>query len=330
MPPRGHSHTSHSSSSRSSHSSSRSSSRSSSFSSSSSRSSSGSSFGNYGSGWRGSARPASASYRPSRTRTNQPTGYTSSGGSASSFFRCHTHDYVYYPTSWTDPDTGNYYHKGYYDEEGRYYDKIVTKKSGHYETKYSCEYCGSDVNLKWDEGQQPTCPNCGAALTSSREWVVDEIEEETTQYLPREKSGSLSKTLTAIVIIVAMAFFSAKFISTRFGNNDQGARTETAVSADNYTDGFDDTIYVNSIGRNVYWNDAYDSYYDRDTDCYLVYNDELDPPVWQYWYEGISSDYGDYGWMEWDYEENCWYIESESGWDKLPGKYNDAERLWHF
>jgi len=329
MPPRGHSHTSHSSSSRSSHSSSRSSSRSS-FSSSSSRSSR-SSYGSYGSGWRGNARPSSASYRPSRTRTNQPTGYTSSGGSSSSFFRCHTHDYVYYPTSWTDPNTGKYYSKGYYDEDGRYYDKIVTKKSGHYETKYSCEYCGSDVNLKWDEGQQPTCPNCGAALTSSREWVVDEIEEETTQYLPRESRSGLSKFLIVIMVFASISILINRFSSIRSEMIDSGGyRTETAVQVDNGTDSYDDTIYVNSIGRNVYWNNAYDSYYDQVTDCYLVYNDEIDPPVWQYWYEGISSDYGDYGWMEWDYDENIWYIESESGWDKLPEKYNDTERLWHF
>ncbi len=321
MPPRGHSHSSHSSSSRSSHSSSRSSSRSSS-SHSSYRSSSGSSYGSYGSGWRGNARPSSASYRPSRTRTNQPTGYSASGGAASSFIRCHTHDYVYYPSSWTDPDTGKYYSKGYYDEDGKYYDKIVTKKSGHYETKYSCEYCGSEVNLKWDEGQQPMCPNCGAALTSSREWVVDEIQEETTTSRPASDSSSgCLKVLIIVAIIGILAFFTARIGINRNISNETQSSTET----------YDDSIYVNSIGREIYWNDAYDSYYDEKTDCYLVYNDEVDPPIWQYWYEGISSDYGDYGWMEWDYDEKCWYIESGSDvWDELPSKYYDEGRLWHF
>ena len=325
MPPRGHSHSSHSSSSRSSHSSSRSSSRSSSSRSSSSyRSSSSSSYGNYGSGWRGNARPSSASYnRPTRTRTNQPTGYSSSGGgSASSLIRCRTHDYIYYPSSWTDPDTGRYYAKGYYDEDGKYYDKIVTKKSGHYETKYSCEYCGSEVNLKWDEGQQPLCPNCGATLTSSREWVVDEISEETTTYRPNEytKQSGCLKGFVVVAVFAVIAFIISIF--NRNANTTDTNRTDT--------DNYDDSIYVNSIGREIYWNDAYDSYYDEKTDCYLVYNDEVDPPIWQYWYEGISSDYGDYGWMEWDYEENCWYIESDSGWDRLPSKYNDDGRLWHF
>ena len=322
MPPRGHSHTSHSSSSRSSHSSSRSSSSSFSRSSSSHSSSRSSSFGSYGSGWRGNARPSSSSYRPSRTRTNQPTGYRSTGGSTDSVIKCHSHDYVYYPTSWTDPDTGKYYSKGYYDEDGKYYDKVVTKKSGHYETTYSCEYCGSEVNLKWDEGQQPMCSNCGAALTSAKEWVIDEIQEETTTYRPNSRRHGCLIAVLIFAVIAILAKNTSIF-------NDSG--TKTSNENQSVSDNYDDAIYVNSIGREIYWNDAYDSYYDEKTDCYLIYNDEVDPPVWQFWYEGISSDYGeDYGWMEWDYDENCWYIESSSGWDKLPSKYNDTGRLWHF
>ena len=53
------------------------------------------------------------------------------------------------------------------------------------------------------------------------------------------------------------------------------------------------------------------------------------PPQWQYWVEGISDDYGDYGWMEYDDAEQQWYIESEDGWDVLPADY-DAAALWHF
>ena len=51
--------------------------------------------------------------------------------------------------------------------------------------------------------------------------------------------------------------------------------------------------------------------------------------TWQYWYEGISSDFGDYGWMEWDKDEKEWYIEEYDGeWIILPEEY-DRSRLWH-
>lgn len=52
-------------------------------------------------------------------------------------------------------------------------------------------------------------------------------------------------------------------------------------------------------------------------------------PDWQYWYEGISSDYGEFGWMEFDYGEELWYIEIDQGdWIVLPEKY-DKSRLWY-
>ena len=71
------------------------------------------------------------------------------------------------------------------------------------------------------------------------------------------------------------------------------------------------------------------NYYDKETDCWLWQNTDVTPAVWQYWFEGISSDYGDYGWMEWDDSEKTWYIEaSEGNWIALPAKY-DTGRLWH-
>ena len=56
-----------------------------------------------------------------------------------------------------------------------------------------------------------------------------------------------------------------------------------------------------------------------------VHNTELSPAVWQYWFEGVSSDYGDYGWME--CEGKDWYVEVSSGnWQKYPGS---TASLWH-
>jgi hypothetical protein len=90
-----------------------------------------------------------------------------------------------------------------------------------------------------------------------------------------------------------------------------------------------DRYYVGSLGRYCEWDDKYECYYDAETDCYFWYNDTTKTHTWQYWYEGISSDYGDYGWMEWDSSEMQWYIEvSDGDWEPLPEEY-DRARLWH-
>lgn len=90
-----------------------------------------------------------------------------------------------------------------------------------------------------------------------------------------------------------------------------------------------DHIYVPEIGRECTYDANSDNYYDKDTDCYFWLNNIVTPPIWQYWYQGISSDYGDYGWMEYDYSKNAWFIETEKGkWEELPSYYN-TDKLWH-
>ena len=100
----------------------------------------------------------------------------------------------------------------------------------------------------------------------------------------------------------------------------QKAYEETAVQ---------DSYYVKSIGRYCDWDDEMECYYDSETDCYFWYNDTTKTHTWQYWYEDISSDYGDYGWMEFDSTEKQWYIEVSDGeWIELPSEY-DRSNLWH-
>lgn len=89
-------------------------------------------------------------------------------------------------------------------------------------------------------------------------------------------------------------------------------------------------IFVEEIGRTCKWDSESASYYDKTSDCYFWMNDTIDTPQWQYWYEDISSEYGDYGWMEYDFEESIWYIEvAEGDWDPLSNGYDTTE-LWHF
>ena len=75
------------------------------------------------------------------------------------------------------------------------------------------------------------------------------------------------------------------------------------------------------------WKEQENSYHDEATGLWLWYNTTVEPPLWQYWYEPISGDFGDFGWME--YEDGTWYIEIDAGvWIELPEEY-DSTALWH-
>lgn len=116
--------------------------------------------------------------------------------------------------------------------------------------------------------------------------------------------------------------------------------TNTAPDISSYNpDIFGTTIYLKSTADGMdisdesdydhmlVWVDSEDAYYDADSDCYVWFNTDMDPYLWQYWYEGISSSH-ESGWME--YENGEWYLETSYGnWEQvdLTG-YGD--RIWHF
>ena len=76
--------------------------------------------------------------------------------------------------------------------------------------------------------------------------------------------------------------------------------------------------------KHLTWDYGAQAYYDRGSDCYLWYNTDVSPNLWQYWYEDIAgSNY--YGWMECEGED--WYIEvSDTEWEEYEG---DTSGLWH-
>ena len=89
------------------------------------------------------------------------------------------------------------------------------------------------------------------------------------------------------------------------------------------------TVYVEEIGRTCILDG--EDYYDSETECWFYYNEELSPAQWQYWYEGISNNYGDYGWMEFDDNNELWYIEtSRNNWEVLDYNSYNTSKLWHF
>lgn len=161
--------------------------------------------------------------------------------------------------------------------------------------------------------------------------------------------GDFTGVIAFVVIIIGILvlwggvfFFRALKDNSNSGYVDDRVRvSENGDPGPSNVDIFGREIFLDKTGDSSYrivtesdgfekklrWNEEYKSYYDQESDCYLWYNTDVEPNIWQYWYEGISSDFGDNGWME--YESDGWYIEeSRSSWIKLPDPY-DKSKLWH-
>ncbi len=335
MPPSRHSSSSHSSRSRSS--SRRSSShRSSSRSSSPSRHSS--------SSHSSSSRSSGPSYRSSaRTRSNQPRGWDEKTQGQALTYRLKKHDYVYYPHSWTG-DNGTLYREGYYDENGQYYANMLAE---NIQTNLQCTYCGNHMVYTWKEGMVPTCEKCGAVFQIDITDSKEKYKENPLIYVlvtigAVYLAGALLIAAVAVIAFIGSAIFDrddensfyrsimarTEYIgeSSRDVDEDYVSRSADSGSVSTYR-ALPDSMYVEETGRTCYPDG--DNMYDMESDCWFWWNEDLLPAQWQYWYEGISSDYGDYGWMEYDDEEKKWYIEvSDGNWQEL--KDYDESRLWHF
>ncbi len=222
--------------------------------------------------------------------------------------------------------------------------------------EFMCEYCNTVSTLTIDGDESIVCPVCGAPVPP--EFIKDATAAVNVMpaysagnagagYGAKRKKNPIIKAFITVaviyfaIIVVYRAYHAA--IHRAFFNLDSSrsspsvstsapVSTSSAVSKSTgaTTAGNGDSVYVPALSRTVYWNDENESFYDKPTDCYFFWNDEIDYPDWQYWYEDISSDYGDYGWMEWDGDEGCWYIETGEGeWEVLPSEYDTSE-LWHF
>ncbi len=259
------------------------------------------------------------------------------------------HDYVYYPDSWTDPNTGTYYEKGYYDENGERYDDVSFARNGKYENVLChCDYCGRDTLLNLAATDALTdlkCPGCTAPLTIKS--ALDEAvatggayspsRYARAQTRPRKKNRKWPWILAAFLFLFGLGRYE---IAKEEVNPSEYNQTQQVQQIENYYVSDEDEILLVRSGADTYaysdsgaadktlvWDEDQDSYYDADTDCWLWYNEDLDPAVWQYWYEGISSDYGDYGWME--HYPDGWFIEeSAENWIPLPDSYDTGD-LWY-
>lgn len=142
---------------------------------------------------------------------------------------------------------------------------------------------------------------------------------------PRYSCGGCFKSILSlllVVVIIGIVFWAINRRDQQQPNDPPQQQHQQIESHD--------PIYVAALEREVSWSYEYDCYYDQPTDSYFFLNTNLEPPIWQYWFETVSAEYGDYGWLEWDPKEQKWYVQvSEKKWELLPEeKYSNY--LWHF
>ncbi len=297
---------------------------------------------------------------------NQPVGFMISQMLRPTYFYGRRHDYVYYPESWTDSVSGAHYEKGYYDENGKYYDSVSFQKNGRYENVLcECPYCGTETVMSLDNrtgsSQSLQCPGCGAPMEikSELDEVMYQPNENTHVYnseasisnafgQPKKKKGQgLVIALAICVFLIVSSAVKNVIFHPAYQQTIEYTPTYQMATEPDYNSGFSSLpldqqmVYLEKQGDGSYhvvtdpiradrilsYDNSADSYYDEVSNCWLWYNTDVSPAVWQYWYEGISSDYGDYGWMEHD-SEGWWIEATEENWIPLPSAY-DSEALWY-
>lgn len=142
---------------------------------------------------------------------------------------------------------------------------------------------------------------------------------------PRYSCGGCFRSIASLLLIVLIIGVAFYFINRREQQQPNDPPQQQHQQIESH-----DPIYVAPLEREVSWSTQYDCYYDQPTDSYFFLNNNMDPPIWQYWFETVSADYGEYGWLEWDAKEKKWYVQvSDKKWEKLPeDKYSSY--LWHF
>ena len=254
---------------------------------------------------------------------------------------------AYYTNDYTDKK-GVHYTRGYYDETtGKRYDNIIMDDTTNVVT---CPYCQKRFLHEWDYDDYDEidetdetkitatveCPFCNQdivineAVSGSNIRCVKKLtkEEGRRQFIRSIKSFGYGFVNSIPIILACIVGFGILIITMILTSTpiDGWLSDDTSSSAYTTNVSVPDVIYVEPLGRECSWDG--ENYYDSITDSYFWFNTDISPAQWQYWFEGISNEYGDYGWMEYDSNEQQWYIETYSGnWVRYQG---DASILWHF
>ena len=235
--------------------------------------------------------------------------------------------YTYHPRAFTDK-YGHENKAGYYDEDtGRYCENMVMPGIRNIVT---CPQCRAQHFHTWESlDNAVTCPFCHHRFIVPDEAdgeYVKEIEKLTPEARWKDFKAKVLKILYAVFGVIFAAGLIACLILGGVTLVDYLESRPVEATATRVVSGSLNTIYVEPIGRECSFDGK--NYYDEESNMYFWFNTDVSPAQWQYWYEPISGQYGDYGWMEYDDSEQRWYIEASSGtWVKYEG---DTSAMWHF
>lgn len=234
-------------------------------------------------------------------------------------------------------DEGRYFSSSSYEDRG-FFEK---EKDEPKKARFICEFCDSRLEEIWEEGYHPVCKNCGAQMTKQVREDAESGSILQTEDVVSPVKRFLKKKLLAIPVLVLLAGLFPQFM---FGlqacviqdalsdREEYVAEEETNLKiygTDIYLDMTDDDTYricdsYEESEKHIIWDYNIRAYYDEESDCYLWYNTDVSPNVWQYWYDDIAGD-DYYGWME--FYDGKWYIEvSDTEWREYT---KDTSNLWH-
>lgn len=237
--------------------------------------------------------------------------------------------YTYHPRAFTDK-YGHENKAGYYDEDtGRCCENMVMPGIRNIVT---CPQCRAQHFHTWETDSPSyavTCPFCDHRFIvpdKADGEYVKETEKLTPEARWKDFKAKVLKILYAVFGVIFAAGLIACLILGGVTLVDYLESRPVEATTTRVVSGSLNTIYVEPIGRECSFDG--ENYYDKETDMYFWFNTDVSPAQWQYWYEPISGQYGDFGWMEYDDSEQRWYIEASSGtWVKYEG---DTSAMWHF
>lgn len=174
---------------------------------------------------------------------------------------------------------------------------------------------------------QLQCPNCGGPLEIRS--MLDDAVPGSAAFAAAARQAEPTKARGRGCLITALISFVVLAILTVIGSllPSGGESADTLALVQTGAHSYRVADAGETADLKLEWDKESESYYDPAAECWVWYNTDVTPNVWQYWAEGISSDYGDYGWME--HDEDGWFIEADQGvWIEVPAWY-DTSRLWY-
>ena len=167
-----------------------------------------------------------------RERRNQPQGYSIIYNGQKPI-NCYgeNHNYAYYQSDWEYEDV--HYNSGFYDENGKYYDRIVFEYDGVFNNIIvECENCNSISRIDWKYGESLKCPYCGSCVhlktaidTYTQDPDYTYFKEIAEPQYESEKEATAKKTKKTVKIVlityfIIMALFAISVgLITIFANN---------------------------------------------------------------------------------------------------------------